>query len=172
MSDSTTTNTTSDQGSGSSSTAGRTTGGSNLQTEHGMTHIADSVVGKIAALAAREVNGVVDLGGSAASAIGGVVGRIRGEEHSTAGVGVEVGERQAAIDMSMKCEYPMPIHEVADAVRENVIDRVESMTGLEVIEVNISVLDLAFPGAEDEREQEREDQRQREEPTFEPSRVR
>lgn len=170
MSDSTTTSTTSD--SGSSSTAGGTTGGSSLQTEHGITHIADSVVGKIAALAAREVNGVVDLGGAAASAIGGVMGRIRGEEHSTAGVGVEVGERQAAIDMSMKCEYPMPIHEVADAVRENVIDRVESMTGLEVIEVNISVLDLAFPGAEEEREQERDAERQREEPAFEPSRVR
>ncbi len=164
MSESTTTN----QGSETSSTAARTSGGSNLQTERGVTHIADSVVGKIAALAAREVNGVVDLGGSAASAIGGVVGRIRGDEHSTAGVGVEVGERQAAIDMSMKCEYPMPIHEVADAVRENVVDRVESMTGLEVVEVNISVLDLAFPGAEEEREQERRG----EEPAFEPSRVR
>lgn len=167
MSDST--NTTSGSASGSSSAAG---GGASLQTERGTTHIADSVVGKIASLAAREVSGVVDLGGSAASAIGGVVGRIRGEEHSTAGVGVEVGERQAAIDMSMKCEYPMPIHEVADAVRENVIDRVESMTGLEVIEVNISVLDLAFPGAEDEREQDREAQRQSEEQGSEPSRVR
>ncbi|CAN5150254.1 hypothetical protein BH20ACT9_BH20ACT9_16340 [soil metagenome] len=168
MSESTTTN----LGSETSSPAAGTAGGSSLQTERGITHIADSVVGKIAALAAREVNGVVDLGGSAASAIGGVVGRIRGDEHSTAGVGVEVGERQAAIDMSMKCEYPMPIHEVADAVRENVIDRVESMTGLEVVEVNISVLDLAFPGAEEEREEEREADRQREEPASEPSRVR
>ncbi|MBW3602140.1 MAG: Asp23/Gls24 family envelope stress response protein [Actinobacteria bacterium] len=147
------------------------TSGSHLQTERGVTHIADSVVGKIAALAAREVNGVVDLGGPAASAIGGVVGRIRGEEHSTAGVGVEVGERQAAIDMSMKCEYPLPLHEVADAVRENVVDRVESMTGLEVIEVNISVLDLAFPGGEEE-EAEREAERQRQETASEPSRVR
>lgn len=163
MSDST--NTTSGSASGSSSTAG---GGSSLETERGATHIADSVVSKIAALAAREVNGVVDLGGTAASAIGGVVGRIRGEEHSTAGVGVEVGERQAAIDMAMKGEYPMPLHEVADAVRENVIDRVESMTGLEVIEVNISVLDLAFPGAEEEGEA----QSQSEEQTSEPSRVR
>lgn len=163
MSYSTTTN----RESGTSSSASSATGGSSLQTERGVTHIADAVVGKIAALAAREVNGVVDLGGQAASAIGGVVGRIRGEEHSTAGVGVEVGERQAAIDMSMRCEYPMPLHEVADAVRENVVDRVESMTGLDVVEVNISILDLAFPGGEDE-----EAERQEGEAASEPSRVR
>lgn len=124
--------------------------GSRLDSGQGVTSISDSVVSKIAGIAAREVSGVADLGGSASSAIGGMVGRMRGsEEHSTSGVGVEVGERQAAIDIVMKVEYPARIHEVANSVRQNVMDRVQTMTGLEVVEVNVAVIDLSFPGGED-----------------------
>lgn len=120
-----------------------------LETSKGTTTIDDAVVAKIAAIAAREVDGVADLGGSLTGAISSVVGRIRGAEHRTSGVGVEVGARQAAVDMSLKITYPAPVHQVADAVRQNVIDRIESLTGLEVVEVNIAVIDLAFPGGEE-----------------------
>jgi len=123
---------------------------SSLQTEHGSTTIADSVVSKIASLAAREVEGVADLGGTLSGALGSVVGRIRGNERNTAGVGVEVGQTQAAVDLTMKVTYPASIHEVADAVRQNVIDRIQGMTGLDVVEVNIAVVDLVFPGGESE----------------------
>ncbi len=117
--------------------------------EHGRTTIAESVVAKIAALAAREVEGVDSLGGAISGAIAGVVGRVRGSEHKTAGVGVEVGAKQAAVDVTMKVRYPFPIHEVAELVRQNVIDRIQSMTGLEVVEVNIAVTDLAFDADDD-----------------------
>lgn len=120
--------------------------------EHGRTTIAESVVAKIASLSAQEVSGVDSLGGAISGAIAGVVGRVRGSEHKTAGVGVEVGAKQAAVDLTMKVRYPFPIHEVADAVRQNVTERIESMTGLEVVEVNIAVTDLTFeadePGGE------------------------
>ncbi|CAN5609849.1 hypothetical protein BH24ACT4_BH24ACT4_08510 [soil metagenome] len=39
---------------------------------------------------------------------------------------------------------------MAEAGRQNVIDRIQSMTGLEVVEVNIAVIDLDFEGGEDE----------------------
>lgn len=123
-----------------------------LETEKGSTSIDDSVVAKIAALAAREVEGVSALGGNLSGALGNVVGRIRGSEHRTTGVGVEVGSRQAAVDINCQMEYPASIHEVAESVRQNVIDRIESMTGLEVVEVNIAVNDLVFPGAESAEE--------------------
>jgi uncharacterized alkaline shock family protein YloU len=87
-------------------------------------------------------------------AIGSVVGRFRGSEHDTSGVSVEVGEREAAIDIIMTVEYPASLHEVADAVRERVIERVESMTSLRVVEVNIQVTDLSFPGQEQDQSQE------------------
>lgn len=128
---------------------------STLRTEHGTTTIADNVVAKIASLAAREVSGVAELGGSVSGAISGVMGRITGSssnEPKTGGVSVEVGETQAAVDLTLKALYPASIHEVADAVRQNVRDRIESMTGLEVVEVNINVVDLLFPGEETDSE--------------------
>lgn len=134
-------------------TASRSTAGgtvAQLETERGTTSIDDAVVAKIAAIAAREVDGVAELGGKLSSALGSVVGRIRGEDHATAGVGVEVGTRQAAVDMTCKVLYPASIHEVAASLRQNVIDRIESMTGLEVVEVNVAVNDLVFPGNEQE----------------------
>ena len=125
-----------------SATAVATTGSSK-----GRTTIAESVVAKIASMAAREVEGVDSLGGMLSGAISGVVGRIRGDEHRTAGVGVEVGERQAAVDLSMTVRYPYPIHQTAEAARDNVIERIEAMTGLVVVEVNIAVTDLSFDPA-------------------------
>jgi uncharacterized alkaline shock family protein YloU len=128
--------------------ATRQPGGSiaSLESDRGTTSIAESVVAKIAAIAAREVDGVDSLGGKLSGALAGVVGRIRGEEHATTGVGVEVGTKQAAVDISVKVKYPAPIPQVAEGVRQNVIDRIESMTGLQVVEVNVAVADLAFDG--------------------------
>jgi uncharacterized alkaline shock family protein YloU len=122
-----------------------------LETDKGVTSISEDVVSKIAAIAAREVEGVESLGGALSGAIGNVVGRIRGDDHKTAGVGVEVGSRQAAVDLSMTIRYPASIMDVTGSVRQNVIDRIEKMTGLEVVEVNIAVNDLAFPGSEQDQ---------------------
>ena len=73
---------------------------SKLQTSKGNTTIADSVVQKIAGVSAREVSGVYALGGGAARTIGAIRERIPGSSQSVGqGVAVEVGERQAAIDL-------------------------------------------------------------------------
>jgi len=104
------------------------------------------VVSKIAGLAAREVAGVYQLGGGAARTIGSLRERIPGASQSTSqGVSVEVGERQAAVDLDLVTEYGVSIAEVARSVRRNVIASVEGMTGLEVTEVNVSVNDIHLP---------------------------
>lgn len=133
------------------------TSGSSRDTEvakrsdgRGTTTIDEGVVAKIAGIATREVSGVATMGGTLSGAVAQVVGRIRGDEHATSGVGVEVGTRQAAVDLSITVQYPATITEVASSVRDNVIDRIEKLTGLEVVEVNIAVTDLAFPGEEQE----------------------
>jgi uncharacterized alkaline shock family protein YloU len=123
--------------------------------DRGTTTIDDGVVAKIAGIATREVSGVASMGGTLSGAVADVVGRIRGEEHATSGVGVEVGTRQAAVDLSIKVQYPATITEVASSVRDNVIDRIEKLTGLEVVEVNIAVTDLEFPGGEQEGDETR-----------------
>ena len=125
---------------------------SELQTGQGRTTVADTVVQKIAGLAAREVSGVYALGGGAARAVGALRERIPGGTQSAGqGVSVEVGERQAAVDLDLVTEYGAPIAEVARSVRRNVISAVEGMTGLEVTEVNISVNDIHLPTDDDDQ---------------------
>jgi len=118
-----------------------------LVTKQGATTIADTVVQKIAGLAAREVNGVYDLGGGAARALSALRDRIPGASGSVGqGVSVEVGEKQAAVDLQLLVEYGVAIADLARAVRRNVITAIEQMTGLEVVEVNINVNDVHIPG--------------------------
>jgi uncharacterized alkaline shock family protein YloU len=119
-----------------------------LQTERGNTTIADAVVTKVAGMAAREVRGVYELGGGIARTLGSVTQRVGVGDERTQGVSVEVGEREAAVDLTVVVEYGESIPRVSQAVRENVIKRIEGITGLSVTEVNVSVNDLYFPGDE------------------------
>ncbi|CAM5591631.1 Asp23/Gls24 family envelope stress response protein OS=Streptomyces tendae OX=1932 GN=F3L20_02430 PE=3 SV=1 [Streptomyces tendae] len=122
----------------------------------GRTTLADAVVTKIAGMAAREVSGVHALGGGAARALGSVRERVPGAgggRSAMRGVSVEVGEVQAAVDLEIVVDYGVPITDLADTVRENVISAVERMAGREVVEVNILVSDVQLPG-EDEEEGE------------------
>ena len=120
------------------------------QTSQGKTTIAASVVQKIAGIAAREISGVHAMGGGVSRAFGAIRERIPGGSgtSSTSGVQVEVGEKQAAVDLDIIVEYGASISEIARAVRRNVISGVERMTGLEVIEVNIAVNDIHLPSEE------------------------
>jgi uncharacterized alkaline shock family protein YloU len=125
-----------------------------LQSTQGTTTIAEGVVQKIAGLAAREVAGVYALGGGAARTLGALRERIPGASQATGqGVSVEVGEKQAAVDLDLVTEYGVPIADVSRSVRRNVIASVEGMTGLQVTEVNISVNDIHLP-TQDEGHQE------------------
>jgi uncharacterized alkaline shock family protein YloU len=112
----------------------------------GRTQVMDTVVQKIAGLAAREINGVHKLGGGAAQAFGALRERIPGAStNASQGVSVEVGETQAAIDLDMSVEYGVAITDLSAAVRRNVITAIERMTGLEVVEVNVTVNDVHLP---------------------------
>ncbi|GLW98684.1 Asp23/Gls24 family envelope stress response protein [Microtetraspora sp. NBRC 16547] len=128
--------------------AGRT-GGTSLMTESGRTTIAEGVVAKISGLAAREISGVHDFGTAPARAFGALKGRMGVEDAITRGISVEVGERQAAVDIDLVIDYGVTIPDVAAAVRENVIKAVGQMCGLEVTEVNVTVDDVYLP-AQDE----------------------
>lgn len=133
--------------SGSGSTPAPTAAGSGLGSRQGKTTVADAVVAKVAAIAAREVPGVHGFGGGgAARAFGSITERIPGgRASSTQGVSVEVGERQAAVDLAVVVEYGVAVAEVSRAIRRDVIAAIGRMIGLEVVEVNITVVDLHLP---------------------------
>jgi uncharacterized alkaline shock family protein YloU len=133
--------------SASTESAVRKSGESALTSTHGKTTIADTVVSKIAGLAAREVAGVYDLGGAASRVVGQLRERIPGASvNYTQGVAVEVGEKQAAVDIDLLADYGVAIVDLANGIRRNVIAAIERMTGLEVTEVNITVHDVHVEG--------------------------
>jgi uncharacterized alkaline shock family protein YloU len=121
----------------------------------GRTTIADIVVSKIAGIATREIDGVHALGGGAARAVGMLRERIPGSRTNLSqGVSVEVGEKQAAVDIELVAEYGVSIADLAGAIRGNVIAAVERMTGLEVTEVNITVSDVHLDGDDEDDDAE------------------
>jgi uncharacterized alkaline shock family protein YloU len=134
-----------------------------LQTERGGTRIEDSVVSKIAGIAAQEVDGV-RMGGGTSQAIGGLLSSVTGSSGGSGGqsrgVSVEVGEVEAAVDVTLTVAYGISIPQVAEAVRRNIINRVENLVGLRVTEVNITVNDVFFPEQEQQQQQQEQQQRQ------------
>jgi uncharacterized alkaline shock family protein YloU len=127
-----------------------------LVTPEGKTTIADVVVSKIAGIAAREVPGVHELVGQGmGAAVTGLAQRVGRSDARSTGVNVEVGEREAAIDFRLTVEYGVSIPQLAVDVRSNVMDRLQTMTGLRVKEVNIDVVDLFFPQEEEVQRGER-----------------
>ena len=114
-----------------------------LEGEHGSTRIGDSVVSRIAGMAAGEVEGVY-MGGGASRTAGGVLESVTGSDSQKRGVSVEVGRTEAAIDLTMGIEYGRNILDLAGQVRNRITQRVESLTGLRVTELNVTESDIIF----------------------------
>lgn len=107
----------------------------NVLDDLGAVKISDEVVAIIAGIAATEVPGVAGMSGSIAGGIAEILGR----KNLSKGVKVEVGEKEAAIDLYIIIEYGCRIPDVAWEIQEKVKKSVETMTGLNVIEVNIHI---------------------------------
>ncbi len=108
--------------------------------DSGLIRISDDVVGTIAGIAATEVEGVAGMSGGI---VGGIT-EMLGRKNLAKGVKVEVGEREAALDLFIVVDYGVRIPEIAQRVQENVKRAVESMTGLTVVEANIHIQGVAF----------------------------
>ncbi|WIA96206.1 MULTISPECIES: Asp23/Gls24 family envelope stress response protein [unclassified Curtobacterium] len=138
-----------------SATTARGTGSHASGSTSGKTTIDDTVVSKVAGIAAREVNGVHSLGNGAARAIGALRDKI-GQRDYGQGVKVEVGEKQVAADVVIVAEYPVSLQQVADGVRSAVARALTQIVGMEVAEVNVTVQDVYIPGDDDDNEDKKE----------------
>jgi uncharacterized alkaline shock family protein YloU len=121
-----------------------------LLSDRGATTISDTVVSTIAGMAAQEVKGV-HMGGGASRTAGGVLGSLTGSESKTSGISVEVGSTETAIDLKMGIEYNKNILQTVEEVRRRITDRVQSMTGLRIKELNATITDITFPEKEARR---------------------
>lgn len=100
----------------------------------------ENVVATIAGMCARQVDGIYSLGRPRLIDFGG--GRNRG-------VGVEVGEKQAAIDLDVVVEYGTDIQKCADELRDRMAKEIARMANRELVEVNIHVADIHLPEDEE-----------------------
>lgn len=120
------------------------------KTDMGNIQIAPEVIEVIAGLATIEVEGVAGMSGGFASGVAELLGR----KNLSKGVKVEVGQKEAAIDVSIIIEYGHRIPAVASGIQANVKQAIESMTGLDVVEVNVHIHGVHFKTAERQPEEE------------------
>lgn len=101
----------------------------------GQIQIADEVIAVIAGTAAMEVEGTVPLTG------------MLGKKNFGKGVRVQITENKAVIDMNLSVRFGCKIQDVSEEVQKNVKNAVETMTGLNVEEVNVNVTGVEFDKA-------------------------
>ncbi len=125
-----------------------------LEGDRGSTTINDGVVSRIAGTAAGEIEGVY-MGGSASRTAGGMLESMTGSDSQKRGISVEVGRTEAAIDLTMGIEYGRNILDLVGQVRNRISQRVESLTGLRITELNVTVSDIIFRGEQRDGEEGR-----------------
>ena len=107
-----------------------------LSSDNNEIKIADDVVAVIAGVAVSEVPGVAEMAGGFA---GGISEVLSGKKNLAKGIKVEVGEKDTKIDVNIIVEYGVRIPDVAFEIQNRVKKAVETMTGLNVVEVNVHV---------------------------------
>lgn len=120
------------------------------RTDMGTIEIAPEVIEVIAGLATVEVEGVAGMSGGLSSGIAEMLGR----KNMSKGVKVEVGQREAAVDVSIIVQYGRRIPEISSEIQRNVKRSIETMTGLNVVEVNVHIHDVHFKTADKPEEDE------------------
>jgi uncharacterized alkaline shock family protein YloU len=120
------------------------------RTDMGTIEIAPEVIEVIAGLATVEVEGVAGMSGGLSSGIAELLGR----KNLSKGVKVEVGQREAAIDVSIIVQYGRRIPEISMEIQRNVKRSIETMTGLNVVEVNVHIHDVHFKAGDKPDEDE------------------
>lgn len=109
----------------------------------GSLKIADDVIPAIAALAASEVEGVLGHEQKADDFLTKMGGR-----KITKGVRVDIIGKQAKVDISIGILSGYNVPEVCQKVQEKIDTAIETMTGLEVVDVNVRVSSVSVPKSE------------------------
>lgn len=118
-----------------------TAGESDEPATRGRLHIADKVVEKIAAMAAREVDQVTEDNSGWRALPGRGLPRVN----------AEVAGGHARIGVEIAAPWPTPLPQVAAQTRDHVEQRVSSLTGIDIVAVDITVADVIHVATEDRR---------------------
>lgn len=125
-----------------------------LEYEESKLIIEDKVVAKIARIAVDNIDGILEMKGNIADSIGSF---FSSNEQSTAGVDVEVGEREAKINLDVIIEYGKNARQIFNDIQKAVSTNIKEMTGLEVVTVNVDVVDVLTRREYQEKQQSNKD---------------
>jgi len=112
----------------------------------GKIKIADNVAAAIANIAAQEVDGVVKVIGSSTSPIT----EMFGKKNLAKGVKINMDEEGTNIELALVIQHGVNIVKIAEEVQRNVKEAVESMTGISVKNVDITISDIVFEEKKEE----------------------
>lgn len=111
-------------------------------TAPGSVRVANEVICSIAAMAAREIDGVGDTDENAARNFG---DWIRRRDNSHDGVRVDIdAEKRLHLRVFLRVQRGFMFSDVAEKVQSNVVEAVERMLGLEVSAVDVLVSSVDF----------------------------
>jgi uncharacterized alkaline shock family protein YloU len=125
------------------------------KNKFGVIKISEEVVSIIAGLAATEIKGVAGMSGGF---VGGIAEKM-GVKNLSKGIKAVVGEKETAVDLFVIVDYGVKIPDVAYQIQENVKKAIETMTGLNVVEVNVNVQGVDMGKDKDKELKEEESQR-------------
>ena len=108
----------------------------------GSVSFATGVVETIAGLAAQEVEGVASMA-SVSTGLADMFTR-KSTRNLTKGVRVDINGGTVAVDVTIVVEYGSPIPDVAKSIQENVKKAIETMSGLDVRNVDVHVQAVSF----------------------------
>lgn len=110
-----------------------------FETIKGELFFEDKVLQKIIGIALDEIDGLLTIDGGFFSNI---AGKLVNTDNTTSGVDVEVGKKQVAVDLSIVAEYGKDVTTIYDKMKQVISNEVKKMTGLDVIEINVNVVDV------------------------------
>ena len=116
------------------------------ENPNGTVSFATEVVATIAGLAATEVDGVASMI-SPSSGLADMFSR-KSNRNLTKGVRIDLEDNRVSVDITITVDYGSPVPDVARNIQENVKKAIETMSGLDVRNVDVHVTGISF-----EREQ-------------------
>lgn len=105
--------------------------------------ISEDVIAKMVSTAALEVEGVAGVVPTTAN----IKGFFR-KDKASKGVSITANEDQTNIDVYISVNSGSKVKEVCEQVQKNVKQTVQNLTGRPVSKVNVCLVDIAFPEAE------------------------
>ena len=99
----------------------------------------NDVIKKIIGQALENVSGLLAVDGGFFSNL---TDKLINTDNVTSGVNIEVGKEQVAVDLNIIVEYKKSVPEIFEEIKRVITTDIKKMTGLEVIEVNVNVIDI------------------------------